>query len=255
MVFTSDIYKDIHLNYERLSDTERKVVDFILKSDDVDKLKLKDIKDVLYVSNATIIRACKKLNHPTFNSLKSAFVKSEKEKSTYPLEVDFSYILDGIKKETLATLELIDEKNVDQICNCLIEARRIFCVGLDGSSQVASEFNRKLKSMDIWTNNYSEQSLLDCIPYISTDQDVVIIFSLSGQIDDINENMLKVKRKGTTIIAVTNVTANKLKLISTHVLVTYNDPDDRRTLYSRLMLHALSTVIYEKLRTKVPSFE
>ncbi|MFD1900882.1 MurR/RpiR family transcriptional regulator [Enterococcus termitis] len=76
----SDIYKEINANYDKLSEAEQEVIDFILKFDDVGKLKMKDIKDKLYVSNATIIRACKKLNYATFNELKYAFVRSKNGK-------------------------------------------------------------------------------------------------------------------------------------------------------------------------------
>ncbi len=252
----TDIYKDINANYEKLSEAEQEVIDFILKFEDVGNLKLKDIKDKLYVSNATIIRACKKLNYATFNELKYAFVRSAKEKkSDYPIEVDFLQILDGIKKDTLTTLELVDEDEIDLICDCLLQSRRIFCVGTGSSSQVASEFNRKLKLIDLWTNDYSDKFSIERIPQISTAQDVVVVFSLSGEVSEINEIMIRAKSNGTKVIAVTNMSTNQLKSLSTYSLLTYSSPSNRKKLRSRLMLYVMSTLIYEKLITKIPSFE
>lgn len=250
----SDIYKDINSNYEKLSGAEQEVVDFILEFDDIERLKLKDIKDKLYVSNATVIRACKKLNYGTFNELKYAFALSRKAKrKSSPNQVDFNSILEEIKKDTLTTLELVDEQKMDQICHCLIEARRIFCVGIGASSQVASEFNQKLKLIDFWTNDYSDKVSIEQIPQISTAQDVIIAFSLSGQVEEVSEVMIKAKSNGTTIIAVTNMSSNKLKLISNYSLLTYTGPANREKLRSRLMLYVMSTLIYETLMTKVPS--
>lgn len=251
----SDIYKDINSNYERLSEAERGVIDFILKFEKIEELKLKNIKEVLYVSNATIIRACKKLNYATFSELKAAFVQSREERQrSYPVASNFVRVLEDIKKDTLTTLELIDENNVDQICNCLINARRIFCVGTGSSSQVATEFNRKLKLSGLWTNDYSDKFLIECIPQMSTDQDVVIVFSLSGQVDEINETMIKAKCNRTKIISITNVAANKLRAISTYSLLTSSSGDQKK-IRSRLMLHVMSTLIFEKLITKVPSYD
>lgn len=251
----SDIYKDINSNYERLSEAERQVINFILKFEDIEGLKLRDIKEALYISNATVIRACKKLNYATFNELKAAFVQSREEKQkTYPVKSNFLHALDSIKKDTLTTLELADEKNIDQICNCLINARRIFCVGTGSGSQVASEFNYKLKSINLWTNDFSDRLLIERIPQISTVQDVVVVFSISGQVEEIAEIMLKTKCNRTTIIAVTNMAATKLKSISTHCLLT-SDPSNQKKFCSRLALYMMSTLIYEKLITKVPSFE
>lgn len=252
----TDIYKDINANYEKLSEAEQEVIDFILKFEDVGNLKLKDIKDKLYVSNATIIRACKKLNYATFNELKYAFVRSAKEKkSDYPIEADFLQILDGIKKDTLTTLEIVDEDEIDLICDCLLQSRRIFCVGTGSSSQVASEFNRKLKLIDLWTNDYSDKFSIERIPQISTAQDVVVVFSLSGEVSEINEIMIRAKSNGTKVIAVTNMSTNQLKSLSTYSLLTYSSPSNRKKLRSRLMLYVMSTLIYEKLITKIPSFE
>ncbi|MFD2307091.1 MurR/RpiR family transcriptional regulator [Enterococcus termitis] len=247
----SDIYKEINANYDKLSEAEQEVIDFILKFDDVGKLKMKDIKDKLYVSNATIIRACKKLNYATFNELKYAFVRSKNgKKKEHPIEADFFRIIDGIKKDTLTTLELVDEEEIDLICDCLLRARRIFCVGTGSSSQVASEFNRKLKLIDLWTNDYSDKFSIERIPQISTAQDVVVVFSLSGEVSEINEIMIRAKSNGTKVIAVTNMSPNQLKSISTHSVLAYSSPSNRKKLRSRLMLYVMSTLIYERLITK-----
>ncbi|ALS02607.1 hypothetical protein ATZ33_14855 [Enterococcus silesiacus] len=248
----SYIYKDISVNYEKLSGAEQEVIDFILKFENIERLKLKDIKDELFVSNATIIRACKKLNYATFNELKYAFVLSGKERqSAFPVEPDFFRILENIKKDTLTTLKLIDEKKVDEICDCLINARRIFCVGTGSSALAASEFNHKLKLIDLWSNDYLDNFSIKRIPQISTAQDVVVVFSLSGQVDEINELMIKAKSNGTTIIAITNMSANRLKSISTYFLLAYSSPSNRKKLRSRLMLYVMSTLIYEKLISKI----
>jgi DNA-binding MurR/RpiR family transcriptional regulator len=252
----SNIYKEINANYERLSETEQEVIDFILKFKDIGCLKMKDIRDKLYVSNSTIMRACKKLNYATFSELKYAFVQSTKEKKKEaPIEADLFQIIDGIKKDTLTTLELVDEKELDLICDCLLQSRRIFCVGSGSSSQVASEFNRKLKLIDLWTNDYSDKFSIERIPQISTSQDVIVVFSLSGEVSEINEIMIRAKSNGTKIIAVTNMSVNQLKSLSTYSLLTYSSPSNRKKLRSRLMLYVMSTLIYEKLITKIPSFE
>lgn len=248
----SDIYKNINSNYDRLSEAEREVIDFILKFEDIESLRLRDIKGVLYVSNSTIIRACKKLNYATFSEFKAAFVQSKEEKQhTYPVKSDFLLVLDDIKKDTVTTLELVDEKNVEQICNCLINARRIFCVGAGSSSQVASEFNRKLKLTDLWISDYSDQFSFERIPQISTEHDVVLVFSSSGQVDEINEMMIKIKGNKTKIISVTNMSASNLRAISTYSLLISSDSEQNK-IWSRLMLYVMSALIYEKLITKVP---
>lgn len=252
----NDIYREINYNYAKLSNAEQEVIDFILKYEDIGKLKLKDIRDKLYVSNATIIRACKKLNFETFTELKYAFVRLKKTKQGIEtVESDFLQVLEGIKTDMLATLELVDEKDIDQLCNCLLEARRIFCVGIGLSSQVASEFNWKLKLIDLWTNDYSNKLSIERIPRVCTNQDVIIVFSLNGQIDEIKEVLLEAKNKGATIISVTNMRPNQLTAMSSYSLSIYSSPSNRKKLRSRLMLYVMSTLLYEKLTMKIQTVQ
>lgn len=250
----SDVYNKIHYNYEKLSKAEQEVIDFMLQVEDAGKLKLKDIKDNLFISNATIYRACKKLNYATFNELKYAFARLKNEQQFKETnESDFLQILDGIKQDTVVTLEQVDEKNIEQICNCLLESRRIFCIGTGASSEVASEFNRNLKLIDCWTNAYSEECLIERIPQISTKQDVIIMFSVNDQLEKINKSIVESKGNGTKIITVTNFVSKQLDSISTYTLRAYSSQEKHKQLRSLLMLNVMSTLIYETLIIKVPS--
>lgn len=247
-----NVYKDINQNYKKLSENEQEVIDFILKFDRIEKLKLKDIKESLFISNATIIRTCKKLGYNTFNELKYAFIQSKKEKMEEEAGFsDFSLLVEVIKKDILTTLELVDEQTVNIICESILNARRIFSVGTGSSSQVAAEFNRKLKLIDLWSNDYQDQFSIERIPQIVTKDDVVVVFSLSGEVTDTNETLIKAKQQGAKVIAVTNMGENTLKTLSDIPLQVYNSPSNRKKIRSRLLLYVASTLIYERLLIKM----
>lgn len=192
------------------------------------------------------------MNFATFNELKFSFIKTKEDKLTQGhSSSDYSNIIEGIKIDTLTTLDLIEEKDIDRVCDCLINARRIFCIGTGSSSQVASDFNRKLKLIDLWSNDYLDKFSIERIPQIVTEQDLIIVFSLSGQVKDINEVMIRSKHSGASVIAVTGISSNQLKSISDYSLQVYNSPSNRKKLQSRLMLYVVSTLIYEKLIMKI----
>lgn len=252
----SGIYSRINECYDQLSETEQEVIDFILKYEDIDRLKLKEINDALFVSNATVIRACKKLNYATFNELKIDLIRQKREQlDTELAATDFSKVLHGIKKDTLTTLELVSEEQINEVCNLLITARRIFCIGTGSSSEVASEFNRKLKLIDLWSNDYFDQFSIERVAQIASSEDVIVVFSLSGEVNEVNEVMIKAKSNGAKIIAVTNMSMNPLKQISDYSLLVYSSPSNRKKIRSRLMLYLMSTLIYEKLVAKIPDLE
>ncbi|KXT84749.1 MurR/RpiR family transcriptional regulator [Streptococcus oralis] len=245
----TDIYRTINENYDRLSDAEQEIVDFILKYEEIEKLKLKIIREHLFVSNATIIRAVKKLNCDTFTELKYALITAKKLNQTLQSSQvdDFSLILEMMKGDFLATIDLVDQELLTRICQEILEARRIFCLGTGSSSQVASDLNRKLKLINLWSNDYIDYFSMERIPEIVNQEDVLIVFSLSGNVEDLNEMLLKAKGKGARIIAITSLAASPLKRISTHALHVYNSTHTRTKLRSRLMLYLMSTILYEKL--------
>ncbi|MGX7417835.1 MurR/RpiR family transcriptional regulator [Carnobacterium gallinarum] len=250
------IYQIINQHYEKLSEAEQGVIDYILAFSDIQKLKLKDISDELYVSNTTVIRACKKLGYTTFNDLKYAFLKEiETANPTEKKQSDFQEIVGNVKSEMLRTLDMADEKKINQVCELLIGTRRIFCVGVGSSSEVASEFNRKLKLIDFWSNEYSDKFSIERIARIVSKGDILLVFSLNGNDEEVNEVVIKAKNSQAHIISVTTMNPNALSRLSTISLQVYNNPVHRKKLRSRLMLYTVSNLIFEQLLTKIPSVE
>ncbi|MTD41924.1 SIS domain-containing protein [Erwinia sp. CPCC 100877] len=251
----NEIYKKIRYNYANLSEAEQEVVDFILTFEDIGKLKLKDIKEQLFVSNATIIRACKKLNYATFNELKYAFMRSQKRRvRTFHAKSASSKIIEEIKREIVTALEFIDEKSLTQICIRVLDARRIFCVGTGASKTVASEFHQKLKLINLWSNDYLDELSIECISRMCEAEDVVLIFSSADETAPMNKSIVKAKNNGAVIITVTNMPHNQLEQISHYSLQAYSIGSHKKS-HSALLLHLMSSLIYEKLLMKKSDFE
>lgn len=241
-----DILEIISNKYKELSDNERAVIDFILAFEEKENLKIKVIEDKLYISSSTIIRACKKLGYKSFNQFKFALLSvSESEKIN--IDANFENIKLAIKDDILKTMGLLKEDLLENVVNEIKNSKRIFCVGIGMSSQVTSEFNRQLKLIGFWTNDYSEKYALERIPDIATKEDLIIDFSLSGEDEEINKILVNAKCKGAKIVGICNLGNNTLANISDIVIPVYNTRQSRKKIRSRLMLHLASTLIIEKL--------
>ena len=116
---------------------------------------------------------------------------------------------------------------------------------------VVADFNRKLKLVDLWANDYFELYSIQRIPEISTDKDVIITFSLGGASKEINESILSAKQNGTKVLAVTSLTASPLAKISDQIINIYDAPKARKKIRSRLMLNVVAIILFEIIVSKL----
>ena len=162
-----------------------------MRQEEVENITLKAIANELFISSSTVIRACKKLGYQTYNELR---------------------------------YDLLSEQDFQSFADKILEARRIFCIGVGSSYMPMTDFNRKLKLINIWTNDYFEQFSIERIKVIVTPQDVIIVFSLGGKSKDVNNSILQAKRHGATVLTITTLGNHLLSKISDHMIFVYDAP-------------------------------
>lgn len=243
----NDFFERLNNFYDDLSEAEQEVIDFIIRYKDIENLRLKIIQEELFVSSTTIIRACKKLHYPTFNLLKLNLYNAMQADLGKVNVSNYQDMTEQITKDFEHTMTLLSEEKVTRFCQDIHQARRIFCIGVASSATVASDFNRKLKLLDKWTNDYLEYFSIERVIEIISTEDVVIVFSLNGENTDINELILRIKNKGAKILAITNISNNSLNRISDNSLYVYFTPSLRKKVRSRLMLNVAADVVFETL--------
>ncbi|MGX7112581.1 MurR/RpiR family transcriptional regulator [Gemella cuniculi] len=246
-------FDNLKQNYDKLSISEQQVIDFLMKQPNVESTTLKEIKQEVLVSSSTVIRACKKLGYNTFIDLKydlrlnKELVKNKEETSSS----NFNRLKEQLSVEFQRTMSILNQEDFEIFADTIIKSRRIFCVGSGSSYMVMADFNRKLKLIDLWSNDYFEPYSMKRIPEISTDKDVIIAFSLSGASNNLNENLLAAKQNGTKILSVTSLSSSSLAKMSDHVINVYDAPKTRKKIRSRLMLNVVSIILFETIVNKM----
>lgn len=243
----NDFFERLNNYYDYLSEAEQEVIDFIIRYKDIENLKLRIIQEELFVSSTTIIRACKKLHYPTFNLLKLNLYQAMQADLSLEKVTNYQDMTEKMMEDFERTMTLLSEEKVNHFCQDIHKARRIFCIGVASSAAVASDFNRKLKLLDKWTNDYLEYFSIERVIEIISEEDVIIVFSLNGENEDINELILRIKNKGAKILSITNISNNTLNRISDNSLYVYFTPSLRKKVRSRLMLNVASDIVFETL--------
>ena len=197
-----------------------------MRQEEVENITLKAIANELFISSSTVIRACKKLGYQTYNELHYDLrLSKELKKNQAKLEHNsFEQLKEQLHVEFEHTLSILSEQDFQSFADKILEARRIFCIGVGSSYMPMTDFNRKLKLINIWTNDYFEQFSIERIKVIVTPQDVIIVFSLGGKSKDVNNSILQAKRHGATVLTITTLGNHLLSKISDHMIFVYDAP-------------------------------
>ena len=236
-------------NYDKLSISEQQAIDYLMKQENIEHTTLKEIKQAVLVSSSTVIRACKKLGYNTFIDLKYDLKISKKlaKNSNHSTSSTFITLKEQLSVEFSRTISILNQDDFDIFAEKIINSRRIFCLGSGSSYMVMSDFNRKLKLINLWANDYFEHYSIKRIPEICTKDDVILVFSLSGNTDVINDCILEAKKNGTTILSITSLANSPLAKMSDHLIKVYDAPKNRKKIRSRLMLNVVGIILFETI--------
>ncbi|MGT2887946.1 MurR/RpiR family transcriptional regulator [Streptococcus didelphis] len=242
--------------YLLLSNREAEVIDYLLKQDSIENVTLKSISQDLLLSSSTVIRACKKMGYESYSELKYnlQFSKRAQENSENKKQVlSWDYFKNQLSLNLQQNLDIFCEEDFNLFAEHILKARRVFCIGIGSSSMVASDFNRKLKLVNIWSNDYYEQHSIQRVCDIATDQDVILIFSLSGSDGSINKVLMSAKQRHTTILAVTSFNSPLVQM-SDQTICVYNSPSTRQKLRHRLNLNVVEVLLFESLIMRLDNY-
>jgi len=216
--------KNLKQHYDRLSVNEQEVIDYLMRQKEVETITLKTIANELFISSSTVIRACKKLG---YDLRLSKELKKEQAKSE---RTSFEQLKEQVQVEFEHTVSILSEQDFQIFAAKILSARRIFCIGVGSSYMPMSDFNRKLKLINIWSNDYFEQYSIDRIKDIATPKDVIIVFSLGGSNKDVNHSILQAKEQGATVLTITTLGNHLLAKISDHMIFVYDAPKKTRKI-------------------------
>lgn len=201
----------------RLSEAERKIGEYIIKNPElVPNMTTKVLSKKCDVSEASIVRFCKSIGISSFKTFKLELVKDiavaktsltdfsilQKKDSPYDLFHKVTYVNKAAVESTLSSL---DKNELEKAVNTLKNAKKIIFFGVGGSATAAIDGHYKFTKLgfhSVMTHDF--HFMISLIPYL-TENDVFIAISMSGKTKDVLELARFAKKKGATLIAITNI--------------------------------------------------
>ena len=190
-----------HDFHEHLTDTEKKVINFInMNMEKISSMSISDVAEQTFSSPATVSRTIKKCGISGFAELRYLLTR-ETETKKDDIEVNEIF-----NKSLLEVSNTIDHLSIDTILAVVKEIRsahRIYLLSRGLSEHVAQEFALKLEILGFNVFANSDPSIMQEVTSTVKRHELVIIFTLSGKTPELLSAAENASSLGARIITIT----------------------------------------------------
>lgn len=239
-----------------LSTTERKVADYLLAHpSDVIYLSITEMAANCGVSDATVVRLCKRLGMHGYQELKVSLAQDIVSPLEYIHEavsaVDscgdvLAKVFQTTAQALHYTARIVNRQQLELAVDALEKARRIVIFGLGNSAAVAKDMQHKLLRLGMIATAYDDNHLQRIVCTCLDQGDVGVCISHSGSSRDVVDAARLARNNGATVISMTGVGRSPLSETADIRLETASQETQYHilALASRIAQYTLIDTIY-----------
>lgn len=209
----------INKNYKTLSENDIHILKYIVNNKEkVSNMIIEDLSELCNISRTTILRLCKKLGFKGYSEFKT-FLKWELA-SKQTIENDK---IKEIERSFNETVMLLKSKNIDEICEAIDKANRVFVYGTGNAQGI---FGEELKRLFLFHHKYLHvikgEKELDVSIENFNESDLIIIVSHSGNSPFIQGRLHEINLRKAKILSITTLESNYLASAADYSLYGYS---------------------------------
>lgn len=209
-------------HYHLLTKSEKKLADYIVSNHDkVIHNTMSDLKQLLDVGDATIIRLCKKLGFSGFTDLKISIAKENINATSESFD-NFS-LLNTINDSLQRTHQLVNEDILNKAVESIKNANNIYIFGKGQSGMAANDLEKLLLSIGIFSKALVDSDFIINGATAMKEGDLLIVFSLTGRTSELIESIEIAKDNSATIMGITNYLLSPIAKLSDIVIQSSYD--------------------------------
>jgi len=232
----------------RLTVTEKSVVSYINSNEDkLANMSIVDVAEESFTSPATVSRTIKKCGLEGFSELRYKIsARGDYNKDSKKV----NEILGKSLTEVTKTIENISISKVLEIVKLIKESKRIYILARGLTELVAQEFNLKLQLLGYNAFLIVDPNIMKKICKTLKKEELVIIFSLRCNTEEIIESAKSASNSGAKIVTCSCVKGTDIEKISNVTLVGYKQSRTSIREFevtSRLPLYIISRAIIDYL--------
>lgn len=248
-VIELDLEALINKHYNELNENDLQILAFVRKNRETfQKMTVISLAEQTHTSKSTIVRLAKKLGFSGFSEFKYSLRKTPEESAAETPAILFGEMqLDDVK----ATAKLIGQVDLTPILEKIVSADRIFCYGTGwGQRDVLSDFRRNLITLEKFPILLSAKKELEiAVKTTISENDLLIVLSLSGDIKEVTDEMHVLNLNGTPILSITSLRNNSLASLASYNLYFQCSPVllNGTEVFSFLPLFQVMDILFRKL--------
>jgi DNA-binding MurR/RpiR family transcriptional regulator len=208
------IIDKIFAAYDKLYEAEKKIADYVINNQEkIIEMTVSELALKSSVSEATIIRFCKKCNLKGFHDLKiniaKEMVNSEEVHTSNDIDINnigqsLKNILANKVEELKQTISMMDEAEIKEIINIISKARLVQFAAVGNTIPVALDGAYKFNQLGICSVASTIWETQLAFAYTLTEKDVVIAISNSGSSKKLLSLVDIANEKKAVTISITN---------------------------------------------------
>lgn len=251
----------LRMYYQNLHKSERIVADYLMgeSRDDVLELSIVELAAKMNVSEATVVRVCKRIGLSGYTELrlriaqeKGGAASSTQNEMDIPIAKEDTIdelprkIINNAMNGLRDTLTVLDVDMLKKAVRTVLRARQVVLVGVANSAIVCEDLCCKLMKLGILCQTYTDSHLQFIAGLNLTPEDVVIAVSHSGLTVETVDIARLARRQGATVICLSNHLGSPLVEASDiHLLTGGHETNfNSETMVSRLSQLAIVDMLY-----------
>lgn len=214
----------------RIGAAEQRVADYMdAKGQDVLSMSVADIASSCGVSEATVVRHCRRAGHTGLKEYKIALANHGGHAKVSPITGNESVselkqkIFSGCAETLHTSCKLLSDRMLSTALDVLTHADNIDVYAVGGSIPIASYLRHQFIKLGIRTNVYSDSYTMRMSQSQLKSGDVVLAISCSGKTTEVVEAMRTAKTLGAHTICITTGADSPLAQLADIALLTANE--------------------------------
>ena len=255
----------IRTNYDILSNSQRRVADFVLKNPDrVMISSMLDLATACGVSEPTVMRFLRKLKYDSYQVFRVNIAQElgvGSNKNLYYEDIHESdssqtiinKVLNVTAQSLMDCIQLINAQALDNVVERLIKSQRVLVIGMGSSYSPAFDLSHKLQRLGIYATSCHDSHMINIMSTNLASKDMMIAYSHSGESHEILDGVRFAKKNNAYAAAVTSYRSSSLVSLCDDVLLSCSRETSYRSdaMTSRIIQMTVTDMIYLCLALKM----
>lgn len=198
-------------------------------------------------SKSSVLRFVQKLGFEGFSEFKFSLKQDMQKKG----EQEVGDIFEAQALDIKRTQHLLEVTDFSEIVTKIFSAKHIYCFGTGYSQRtVIKEWSKQMMYLGKWVIHLLSKTEFDAAIQMIEQGDLVILVSLSGETEEVKENISNLRLRGIEILAITQVGDNYFSKMSNYAMSYYTTAfqvgHDNRSFNSLITLGVLMDTLFRK---------